>query len=476
VKKRVLLTGATGTMGLAGLQALLGQSDLYEIHVFSMDSKEDRRILKPFEKEIEIHWGDLRCYEDVRNAVRNMDMVLHVGALVSPKADRYPDLAWDINYGGTKNIVDAIVECGNKETCRLLYVGTVAQTGNRKPPVHWGRVGDPLIPSVYDYYALSKIAAERYVIESALKYWVSVRQTGILHKELVGVNDGIAYHVPFDMHMEWVTAEDSGRLLANVCRMDDCSAFWRKVYNIGGGPSCRLTGHEFMTKVFGLINVDYKTIYEPNMFALMNFHGQYYLDSDDLNQYLDFRRQSADDLMNEIKDNIPLSVKILKYLPKGLVKLYLKEESKRNQITPLYWIKHKEEEKIKAYFGSLEGWREIGNWETIKLTFQDNYKVLDHGYNEKKDTSDWCIEDMRQAAEFRGGTCLSEDMTPHDVYQKLTWQCAEGHTFDASPYTVLKTGHWCPVCVHSPWDFGDQALKSEFIAQVWNENHKINTE
>ena len=31
---------------------------------------------------------------------------------------------------------------------------------------------------MFDYYAVSKIAAERYVIESGLKYWVSLRQTG----------------------------------------------------------------------------------------------------------------------------------------------------------------------------------------------------------------------------------------------------------------------------------------------------------
>ena len=43
------------------------------------------------------------------------------------------------------------------------------------PPIHWGRVGDPIKPSMFDYYAVSKVAAERYVIESGLKYWVSLR-------------------------------------------------------------------------------------------------------------------------------------------------------------------------------------------------------------------------------------------------------------------------------------------------------------
>jgi len=48
------------------------------------------------------------------------------------------------------------------------------------PPIHWGRVGDPIKPSIFDYYAVSKIASERLVIESRLEYWVSLRQTGIM--------------------------------------------------------------------------------------------------------------------------------------------------------------------------------------------------------------------------------------------------------------------------------------------------------
>ena len=37
-----------------------------------------------------------------------------------------------------------------------------------------------MIASVGDYYALSKIEAERILAESGLKRWVSLGQTGIL--------------------------------------------------------------------------------------------------------------------------------------------------------------------------------------------------------------------------------------------------------------------------------------------------------
>ena len=81
-----------------------------------------------------------------------------------------------------------------EETTRFVSIGTVAETGDRMPPIHWGRVGDPIKPSMYDYYAVSKVAAERMVVESGLKYWVSLRQTGIIGPAMAKIRDSIQFH------------------------------------------------------------------------------------------------------------------------------------------------------------------------------------------------------------------------------------------------------------------------------------------
>jgi hypothetical protein len=46
-----------------------------------------------------------------------------------------------------------------------------------------------------------------------------------------------------------------------------------------------------------------------------------------------------------------------------------------------------------------------------------------------------------------------------------------GHEFEARPYTVLKAGHWCPDCQPPPWDWGQEARRNPFFAQVWYTNH-----
>ena len=69
------------------------------------------------------------------------------------------------------------------------------------------------------------------------------------------------------------------------------------------------------------------------------------------------------------------------------------------------------------------------------------------------------------------GECLSDTMAQGDWRSKLTFRCAFGHTFDASPRLVLEGGHWCPECERKSWNYGARAKADPFFAQVWNPLH-----
>jgi hypothetical protein len=56
------------------------------------------------------------------------------------------------------------------------------------------------------------------------------------------------------------------------------------------------------------------------------------------------------------------------------------------------------------------------------------------------------IETLQEIAESRGGKCLSSQRV--DVKDKLTWQCAMGHVWQANPINV-KSGQWCPKCARA---------------------------
>ena len=67
---------------------------------------------------------------------------------------------------------------------------------------------------------------------------------------------------------------------------------------------------------------------------------------------------------------------------------------------------------------------------------------------------------------------MATSFTKDDWYTKVEWQCADGHTFFASPYTVLKAGHWCPHCIgERRWDFDRLAKNNPFYAQVWYDSY-----
>ena len=54
------------------------------------------------------------------------------------------------------------------------------------------------------------------------------------------------------------------------------------------------------------------------------------------------------------------------------------------------------------------------------------------------------IEEMQAVAKERGGECLSREYVNSTT--KLKWQCAEGHTWMATPGDVKNSGSWCPEC------------------------------
>ncbi len=288
-------------MGQEGFKQLLGRRDRFNIVTLVLPTEKDKKIMSPYENEsgVKIVWGDLTNYNDVLKCVKGADYVLHVGGMVSPAADYMPTLTNKVNIGAVKNIVNAIKAQPNKDSIKLVYIGTVAETGDRNPPIHWGRTGDPIKISMYDNYAITKTIAEREVIESGLRYWVSLRQTGVLYPSLLDNLDPIMFHEPIQGVFEWATAKDSGRLIANACEEDVPEEFWRRVYNIGGGEKYRTTNYEFMQKSFNALGMKLEKVVDLNWFATRNFHGQWYEDSDVLEEYLHFRSGSADEFIDD---------------------------------------------------------------------------------------------------------------------------------------------------------------------------------
>ena len=479
MKKRIMLTGATGVMGSAGLREIISRSDRFAVTVLARDSFKNRRKLSRYADVdgFRIVWGDLTCYEDVAEAVRDADYVLHVGGMVSPRADYHPRTALRVNVTAAENIVRAVKARPDADKVKVVYIGSVAQTGDRRAPVHWGRTGDPLCPSIYDHYAVSKCLAERIFAESGLKYWVSLRQSGILYPDILKKIEPIMFHVPLRGVFEWATVEDSGRLLANVCEDGVPDDFWNRFYNISSGNDYRLTNYRFESLIMKSISCPApERIFKTKWFALGNFHGQWYLDSDRLEEILHFRGNvPVEEYFARMSRTLPWYYSLARFVPAFVIRSAIGLLTRNRRFGTMHWVKSGDASHVSAYFGSRERWNAIPDWNDVTDMpdpASDRRQVLDHGYDESIPLSELSIRDMRSVAAFRGGKCLSDTMAVGDIDSPLEWECACGHMFKASPVTVLLGGHWCPECFPSPWNYDAEARRNLFFAQVWRPLHE----
>ena len=473
MRKKIFLTGATGTMGWAGLQELLKYPDQYEVTILVRPSADNQKKLKAIADKVRIVWGDLCHYEDVLQGVNGADYVLHVGGMVSPKADYYPEKTLYVNVTSAENVVKAVLAQPHADRIKTVYIGSVAETSDRNEPVHWGRIGDPIYPGEFDHYAISKIKAERIFADSGLKHWVSLRQSGILYPGILKNFDPIMFHVPIRGMLEWTTIEDSGRLLERVCRDSVPNEFWNNFYNISSGPQYRMTNYEFECRVLKAIHGPRpERIFEANWFVLKNFHGHYYLDADVLENYLHFRANvPLDDYFQQLSDLMPKYFKATKIVPPFVLKAVLRSLAYKKTYGTQYWIKHHDEKHIRAFYGSVEKWKAIPDWPEWDLSApagQEHAIHIDHGYDESKPLETLTLQELQQAAEFRGGKLLSETYDG-DPTQLLSWECHAGHRFEASPKLILEGGHWCPDCLSPNGNYQDLAAHSPFFAQVYQQ-------
>ena len=158
MNKKVLITGADGFIGSHLTELLLEKG--YDVKAFTyynsfnswgwLDKLEKNKL-----KEIEIFSGDIRDPNGVREAVKGVDEVYHLAALIAiPFSYHSPDSYVDTNIKGTLNILQA---CRDLDISRVLITSTSEVYGTAKyVPI------DELHPfQGQSPYSATKIGADR---------------------------------------------------------------------------------------------------------------------------------------------------------------------------------------------------------------------------------------------------------------------------------------------------------------------------
>ncbi|MDD5503661.1 MAG: hypothetical protein PHH26_09460, partial [Candidatus Thermoplasmatota archaeon] len=65
------------------------------------------------------------------------------------------------------------------------------------------------------------------------------------------------------------------------------------------------------------------------------------------------------------------------------------------------------------------------------------------GFKKRADKRRSTIEEMKELAKTKGGTCISTEYINN--HTKMKWKCVKNHIWEAQPSSI-KSGTWCPIC------------------------------
>lgn len=287
--KKVLVTGAGGTVGLQVIRFLLSEGK-YEITALELKNKRVYKRLKPFRKRINIIYGDITDSTIVDALVKDHDVIIHLAGVLPPLANVREDLTKEINIKGTQLIVDAIKDYN--PDCFLLYSSSTSVYGYQEK-YEQVDINTEFNIDEYDYFSKAKIESEQYIKDN-LKNYSIFRLSYILGDP---GPENLIYNVTPNCNCELLSSEDAG--YAFVCAIDFQKQLNQKTFNVAGGEKFRTKYIDYLLYIFKNYGISLKFI-SAYLFAEKNYYGCYYKDGDKLEDILHFRSKNLEVYYNTL--------------------------------------------------------------------------------------------------------------------------------------------------------------------------------
>lgn len=287
--KKVLVTGAGGTVGLQVIRFLLSEGK-YEITALELKNKHVYKRLRPFRKRINIVFGDVTDTAIVDALVKDHDVVIHLAGVLPPLANVRDDLCKEIDLNGTKQLVDSIKDYN--PVCFFLYSSSTSVYGKQENFENITVKTKSKLDD-YDYFSKYKLESEKYIKEN-LKNYSILRLAYILGDP---GPEALIYNITPDSKCELLSSEDAG--YAFVCAIDFKKEVNRKTYNVSGGEKFRTKYSDYLIHVFKTYGLSFRFL-SAYLFAEKNYYGGYYEDGDKLDDLLHFRSKNLDVYYNTL--------------------------------------------------------------------------------------------------------------------------------------------------------------------------------
>lgn len=276
--KKLLVIGGAGLIGSHTVDELLKQ-DVAEIVVYDNFARGRQENLAEAMRDPRVRifeiGGDILHTDILDAAMQGVDGVFHFAALWLLQCHEFPRSAFNVNVGGTFNVMDACVRNGVK---RLVYSSSASVYGDA--------VTDPMEEdhpfNNQNFYGATKICGEamlrayhhRYGLEYVGLRYMNVygpRQDyhgayiAVIMKMLDAIDRGDAPTIMGDGSeaFDFVAVEDCAR--ANVCAMN--AEAKDEFYNVGTGVRTSLK--ELAERLLNLTGCNKDIVYAPRSQATL---------------------------------------------------------------------------------------------------------------------------------------------------------------------------------------------------------------
>lgn len=280
--KKVLVTGAAGTVGVQVIKFLLSEGK-YEITALELKSKRSYKRLKHVRKRINIVYGDVNDSNLIDALVKTHDYVIHLAGILPPFANVKDELCRVIDYEGTKNIVNSISNYNPK--CCLLYASSASIYGSSETKQL--TVNSKMNIEKMDYYSTYKKKSEDYIKENIKNYTI-FRLSYVLGDPK---SETLIYNIKPKTELETVSSEDAG--YAFVVAIDFFSKLKGKTFNVSGGEKFRTVYADYLYNVFKNYGLSVRFL-STWLIAEKNYAGGYFKDGNVLDDILHFRSKNLD--------------------------------------------------------------------------------------------------------------------------------------------------------------------------------------
>ncbi|MFX1415947.1 MAG: NAD-dependent epimerase/dehydratase family protein [Promethearchaeota archaeon] len=318
---RVLLTGAFGNIGESAMLALL-KTD-HDVCSLELRTPRNEKVMNRLlqRREFATFWGDIRDSEVVLNAMKDVECVIHLAAIIPPASDRNPDLTRSVNVGGTENILDAAQELGS--TPKIIYASSIATYGHCTGSGPPKTADDPQVAT--DLYTETKIQSEQLIRQRHFP-WTILRFGVVPPLNLnwfEAARDPYIFTIPLEQRIEFIHTRDIGLAIANAVSAETNG----KILLLGGGERCRMTYREFISRTFETVGM---SMLPDSAFLNPTCDEEYFhtdwMDTDEAQRLLQFQTKTFDDYLKELRSTIGMK-RYLVRLGRGLAKRQLLSRS-----------------------------------------------------------------------------------------------------------------------------------------------------